>query len=111
MMRNTTSLLRKLIFSLGLLLCSGVALGQAFPVKPVRIIVPALPGGAIDIIARLLGERLTPAWGQTVLVENKPGGSQIIGTDLVAKSAPDGYNLVIVVSSHAVNPLLFKTLP
>ena len=87
------------------------AMAQAFPAKPVRIIVPAPPGGAIDIIARLLSERLTTTWGQSVLVENKPGGSQIIGTDVIAKSAPDGHNLVIVVSSHAVNPVLFKKLP
>ncbi len=87
------------------------SIAQQFPSKPVRIIVPSTPGGAIDLIARVLGERLTPAWGQSVLVENKPGGSQMIGTDVVAKSPPDGYNLVIVVSSHAVNPLLFKTLP
>ena len=87
------------------------SIAQQFPSKPVRIIVPSTPGGAIDLIARVLGERLTAAWGQSVLVENKPGGSQMIGTDVVAKSPPDGYNLVIVVSSHAVNPLLFKTLP
>jgi tripartite-type tricarboxylate transporter receptor subunit TctC len=104
-------LLCPLLLGFGLLLGSGTLLAQSFPSKPVRIIVPAPPGGAIDIIARLLGERLTPMWGQSVLVENKPGGSQIIGTDVVAKSAPDGYNLVIVVSSHAVNPVLFKTLP
>lgn len=109
--KNSGKLLRSMLLGLGLLLGSSTLLAQSFPSKPVRIIVPAPPGGAIDIIARLLGERLTPMWGQSVLVENKPGGSQIIGTDAVAKSAPDGYNLVIVVSSHAVNPVLFKTLP
>ena len=108
---NSGKLFRAMLVGLGLLLGSSTLLAQSFPSKPVRIIVPAPPGGAIDIIARLLGERLTPMWGQSVLVENKPGGSQIIGTDAVAKSAPDGYNLVIVVSSHAVNPVLFKTLP
>ena len=111
MRKISGKLLRPMLLGLGLLLGSSTLLAQSFPSKPVRIIVPAPPGGAIDIIARLLGERLTPMWGQSVLVENKPGGSQIIGTDAVAKSAPDGYNLVIVVSSHAVNPVLFKTLP
>ena len=90
---------------------SGAALAQAFPSRTVRIIVPAPPGGAIDVIARLLADRLTTAWSQSVVVENKPGGSQIIGTDIVAKSPPDGYNLVIVPSSHAINPVLFKKLP
>ena len=107
--------IRRTLVSLAVIACiaagSGALRAQAFPTKPVRIIVPAPPGGAIDVIARLLADRLTTAWGQSVLVENKPGGSQIIGTDIVAKSAPDGYNLVIVPSSHAINPVLFKKLP
>lgn len=83
----------------------------AFPTRPVRIVVPASPGGAIDAIARLLSERLTPVWGQPVVVENRAGGSQMIGTDVAAKAAPDGHTLVIVASSHALNPFMFRKMP
>ena len=87
------------------------AAAQTFPSKPIKIVVPATPGGAIDLIARSLAEKLTLSLGQPVLVENKPGASNNLGTDFVAKSAPDGYTLVIVASSHATNKHLFKTLP
>ena len=76
-----------------------------------RIVVPATPGGAIDLIARTLAEKMTTSLGQPVVVENKPGASNNLGTDFVAKSPPDGYNLVIVASSHATNKWLFKQMP
>ncbi len=76
-----------------------------------KIVVPATPGGAIDLIARSLAEKLTASLGQTVVVENKPGASNNLGTDFVAKNAPDGYTLVIVASSHATNKHMFKSLP
>jgi len=85
--------------------------GSVFPSRPVRIVVPASPGGAIDAIARLLAERLTGIWGQAVVVENRAGGSQMIGTDVVAKAAPDGHSLVIIASSHALNPYMFRKTP
>jgi tripartite-type tricarboxylate transporter receptor subunit TctC len=83
----------------------------AFPAKSITIIVPAPPGGAIDITARLIGQKLTDAWGKSVVIENKAGATGTIGTDAVAKATPDGYTLVLVASSHAINPSLFKTLP
>jgi tripartite-type tricarboxylate transporter receptor subunit TctC len=82
-----------------------------YPARPVKIIVPATPGGAIDLIARTLAEKLTVSLGQAVVVENKPGASNNLGTDFVAKSQPDGYTLVIIASSHATNKFLFKSLP
>jgi tripartite-type tricarboxylate transporter receptor subunit TctC len=84
---------------------------QTYPSRTVRIVVPATPGGAIDLIARTLAEKMTTSLGQAVVVENKPGASNNLGTDFVAKSAPDGYNLVIVASSHATNKWLFKQMP
>lgn len=84
---------------------------QSYPTRSVKIIVPATPGGAIDLIARTLAEKLTLALGQPVVVENKPGAANNLGTDFVAKSAPDGYTLVIVASSHATNKWLYKNLP
>src|SRR5437762_7786671 len=96
-----------------LLACLAVptALAQPYPSRPVKIVVPATPGGAIDLIARTLGDKLTPSLGQPVVVENKPGAANNLGTDFVAKSPPDGYTLVIVASSHATNKHLYKNLP
>lgn len=93
------------------LLIAGTAMAQPYPSRTVRIVVPATPGGAIDLIARTLAEKMTSSLGQAVVVENKPGASNNLGTDFVAKSPPDGYNLVIVASSHATNKWLFKQMP
>src|SRR6185503_12816967 len=87
------------------------AAAQPYPSRSVKIVVPATPGGAIDLIARSLAEKMTVSLGQAVVVENKPGASNNLGTDFVAKSPPDGYTLVIVASSHATNKHMFKTLP
>jgi tripartite-type tricarboxylate transporter receptor subunit TctC len=87
------------------------AQAQSYPTRSIKIVVPATPGGAIDVIARLLGDKLTVSMGQPVVVENKPGASNNLGTDYVAKSAPDGYSVVIVASSHATNKFLFKQMP
>lgn len=90
---------------------TGGAGAQPYPSRSIRIVVPATPGGAIDVIARLLADKMTVSMGQSVVVENKPGASNNLGTDFVAKSPPDGYNVVIVASSHATNKFLFKQLP
>jgi tripartite-type tricarboxylate transporter receptor subunit TctC len=82
-----------------------------YPSRPIHLLVPIPPGGAPDIAARVLAERLAPALGQPVVVENKPGAANNLGTDYVAKSPPDGYTLVIVASSHATNKWLYKDLP
>ena len=83
----------------------------AFPEKPIRLIVPFAPGGGTDLIARTLGARMSAELGQQVIIENKAGAGTIIGTDIVAKSAPDGYTLVIASFAHAVNPSLVSKLP
>ena len=88
----------------------GTALA-AFPEHPVRLVVPFAPGGGTDLIARTLGIGMSQALGQPVIVENKPGAGTIIGTDVVAKSAPDGYTLVVASFAHAVNPGLVPKLP
>lgn len=84
---------------------------QSFPVKPITIVVPASPGGAIDLVARLVGQKLTESMGQPVFIDNKTGATGIIGTDFVAKAAPDGYTLALVASSHAINPSMKKVMP
>jgi tripartite-type tricarboxylate transporter receptor subunit TctC len=83
----------------------------AFPDKPVRLVVPFAPGGGTDLIARTLGAGMSAELGQQVIIDNKPGAGTIIGTDAVAKSAPDGYTLVIASFAHAVNPSLVPKLP
>ena len=87
------------------------AQAPAYPAKPITIVVPASPGGAIDLAARLIGQKMAESWGQSVVVDNKAGATGIIGTDLVAKAAPDGYTLALVASSHAINPSIVKKLP
>ena len=82
-----------------------------FPDKPVRLVVPFAPGGGTDLIARTLAGGMQQALGQPVIVENKPGGGTVIGSDAVAKSAPDGYALIVATFAHAANPSLLQKLP
>lgn len=82
-----------------------------FPDRPVKIVVPFAPGGGTDLIARTLGHGMSKELGQSVIIENKPGAGTLIGTDFVAKSAPDGYTLVIATLAHAVNPSMLAKLP
>ena len=83
-----------------------------FPAKPVRLIVPFTPGGSTDILARAIGQKLTEAWGQSVVIDNRPGAGGIIGMEAAAKAAPDGYTLVMGhIGTLAANPALYKGLP
>jgi len=84
---------------------------QSFPTRPVRMVVPYPPGGANDIVARLLAPSLTQQLGQNVIVDNRGGGNTLIGSEIVATSAPNGYTLLVVAAGHAVNPALYKKLP
>ncbi len=93
------------------LACSGNALAQGWPNRPIRMIVPYTPGGYTDLMARLVGQKISDALGQPIVFENKPGANAIIGTDVVAKAAPDGYTFGTVIAAHAVNASLNPKLP
>jgi tripartite-type tricarboxylate transporter receptor subunit TctC len=91
---------------------AGPVAAQAFPSKPARLVVPFPPGGPLDATGRAIAQKLGEAWGQSVIVENKPGAGGNIGADYVAKSAPDGYTVVMgALSTHAVNPSLYPKMP
>src|SRR2546425_6801249 len=106
--RNTWSVP---VFLVCVALCAP-ALAQQFPSRPVKIVVPTTPGGATDALSRSIGARLSEIWGQPVVVENKPGATQIIGGEDVAKSPPDGYTLIVSdAATFIMNPILHKTLP
>jgi len=102
----------KTVFAAALLalLASGAA-AQTFPSRPVTLVVPFSPGTGIDILARAIQPKLQERWKQPVIVENKPGASGNIGTDFVAKSAPDGHTLMVTVNTYTITPALFKNMP
>jgi tripartite-type tricarboxylate transporter receptor subunit TctC len=109
-----TALLRVLtsVAAAAALAASGLAFGQAYPAKPIHFSVPYPPGGPLDTVARLLGQKVAESVKQPVIVENKPGAGGNIGADLVAKSAPDGYTILMgAVATHAINPTLYANIP
>ncbi len=93
-----------------LLAPGGTALAQAgYPNRPIRFITPYVPGGSTSVMARLVGQHLTERWGQNVIVDNRPGGNTIIGTETLARAAPDGYTIMLVTSTHSILSHLTKT--
>lgn len=102
---------RLLLSALLLALAAGVALGQSYPSKPVHMIVPFLAGGGVDALARALSHRFTEAWGQQVIVENRPGAGGNIGANVVAKAAPDGHTLLVASTGLSMAPSLYRKLP
>ena len=92
-----------------LLLGGGAAGQQPYPEKPIRLIVPYAPGGSTDLLARLIGPKLAESWGQSVIVDNRPGGNTIIGTQALAKAAPDGYTILLMAIAHTIIPNLIPT--
>src|SRR5215204_349890 len=92
-------------------MATSAAFSQTYPAKPIRAIVPFPAGGGIDTVIRLLGPRMSETLGQPILVDNRSGASGTLGTDIVAKSPPDGYTLLGTFSSHPQNQILYKRLP
>lgn len=93
----------------GALACAGAACAEDFPVKPVRMIVGFAPGGSTDLVARVLAQKMSEAWGQQVVVDNRPGANGMIGSDIVAKANPDGYSIVLgTIGPMAINASMYK---
>lgn len=99
--------------SLAAALCTALApaWSQTYPARPIRIVVPFSPGGAADILARVIGQRMTESWGQQVVIDNRTGAGGIVGSEIVAKSVPDGHTLMLTSSAHAINASLYPKLP
>src|SRR3954449_9466420 len=103
---------RMLALASGMVATMGAALAQtAFPTKAVHLFVPYPAGGAVDILARTLGDELSKNWGQPVIVENRPGAGGVVASPALDTSAPDGYTLIVVASGHATNPFLYPKIP
>ncbi|NUZ07523.1 Bug family tripartite tricarboxylate transporter substrate binding protein [Piscinibacter koreensis] len=108
-------MIRALLAFVVALTLAGPSLAQtaavSYPSKPIRFIVPYAPGGSTSYVARLVGAKLTEAWGQQVLIDNKPGANTVIGTEALARSGPDGYTISLAASTHVTVPHLVSSLP
>jgi len=112
MVRLSISIALRSVCALILALACAGANAQAYPSKPIRLVVPYPAGGPLDIMARAIGQKLTEAWNQPVVVDNRAGAGGNIGADLVAKAAPDGYTLLMgAVATQAINPALYSKIP
>ena len=106
----TSSVLMPLLVTTALIATESAAFAQQpYPGKPIRFISPYAPGGSSSTVARLIGQKLTENWGQHVLVDNRPGGNTIIGTEAMVKATPDGHTILLVTNTHVINSLLIAT--
>src|ERR1700704_5653298 len=101
-----------ILFGSMLIILSTATAAQTYPVKPIRVIVPFPPGGTSDILTRMVGAKLTEAWGQQIIPDNRPGANGNIGVELLVRSAPDGYSLILMdVGALTISPSVFPKLP
>jgi len=109
---RTGCLRRSLLLGAGACLFALAAVAQqAYPTRPIRLIVPYPPGGNTDVVARMVATQMSLRLGQPIVIDNKPGASTLIGTEMLAKAVPDGYTLGLITDSHAINPMFFTKLP
>ena len=109
-MKSIDAVVRMLMLGVLTVVAGSVAAQQAYPSKPIRVIVAFPPGGATDVVARILAQRLGERLKQPIIVENRPGAGGVIGTEITAKAAPDGYTLTFTANSHLIRPYLLKVL-
>src|SRR5262245_34588607 len=104
----------KLIVGCALTVFATAALSQDaanYPSRPIRVIVPFAPGGGLDISTRLIGQKLTEKWGQNIVVDSRPGAATIVGTEIASKAVPNGYTVLMITTTFAINPGLYPKLP
>jgi len=103
---------RRIVIAGALLAAAGlVAAQQAYPNKPIRFLIPNAAGGTTSVVARLVGQKLTESWGQPVIVDNRPGGNNVIASEALVKSPPDGHTIMLATAAHSINPLIFRNQP
>jgi tripartite-type tricarboxylate transporter receptor subunit TctC len=102
--------MHRIALALLLVALNGIAMA-AYPDRPIRLIVPAAPGGAIDVVGRIVGIRLSEVLGQNVVIDNRAGANNIIGTEMAARAMPDGYTLLTTAGAHTINPAVYRKLP
>ena len=105
------SALSRILVAAVLMAASAAGAQQSYPAKPIRLITPYAPGGATTVLGRLVGDKLTQAWGQQVLLDNRPGGNTIIGSEAMVRAAPDGHTILLITSTHVINAVLLPNLP
>lgn len=101
----------KSLLALALAISAPTGWAQSYPAKPIRMIVPSTPGGSVDTLARIVAQKMSAALGQQVVVENRAGSGGVVGSEIVARAAPDGYTLLMAYGSHVINPALYSKLP
>ncbi|MBI3937419.1 MAG: tripartite tricarboxylate transporter substrate binding protein [Betaproteobacteria bacterium] len=99
------------LLALALAISAPAGWAQSYPAKPIRMIVPSAPGGSVDTLARIVAQKMSATLGQQVVVENRAGSGGVVGSELVARAAPDGYTLLMAYGSHVINPTLYPRLP
>jgi tripartite-type tricarboxylate transporter receptor subunit TctC len=110
-MLSKTKIIGRLVAGAALVLLGASAQAETFPNKPVRILVPYAAGGAVDVLARTLGQSLAKIWGQQPVIDNRPGAGGVIASQALAQSPPDGYTLILVASGHPLNQFIYPSLP
>src|SRR6476659_10780786 len=110
-MLGLNKMIGRLAVGAGLLLAAGGAQADNYPTRPVRILVPYAAGGAVDVLARTIGQSLSQTWGHQPVIENRPGAGGIIASQALTQSAPDGYTLILVASGHPLNQFFYPKLP
>lgn len=103
-------MVHRIAAALALLCLAGIA-AAAYPDRPIRLVVPVAPGGAVDVVGRLMGNKLSAVLGQNVVIDNRAGANYIIGSEIVARSPADGYTLLFTAGAHTINPSVYKKLP
>ncbi|MFH1603082.1 MAG: tripartite tricarboxylate transporter substrate binding protein [Pseudomonadota bacterium] len=110
-MKAFNAVVRMVMVGVLMAIAGSAAAQQSYPRKPIRFIISNAPGGTTSVVARLVGQKLTESWGQQVIIDNRPGGNNVIASEALVKSTPDGHTILLATAAHAINPLIFPNQP